>query len=944
MKINPSPIHSPSITTPNAAQDSTPVLVKIPLKDPRIQESTLSNGIKVYIASHSHPTPHQATLRLVVRVGAIHEKPNERGIAHFVEHSVFQGIPSLPSKAEFDKKILSMGLRPGADENAYTGQQETGYFLDIPLNDPDNLETAIRILCEFASSAELSDSGINAERAPILDELRLRQSVEKKFRHETAYPHLFKGTPLADRFPEGSANIVAECSPNRVRNFYHNWYRPDRMAVIAVGDFDCDNVKGLIESYFGSIPEAKETPPPTPSRTPTEHQETTYRCFFDKDLTRSEILIYALKKMQEPKEIKEAAYASLVQTLTLSMLNKRLEEISLSPTSSFGNAQAVIRKSAPLPYTILSASCMIENSSACLTSLVGELGRIARDGFSEKELKLAISEMEEAIQTQLKECGKDSIDEIAGSCEEHFLNGIPLLNEEAMLYVTEHLLPTVTLADCQAWTSALFPEQGALVCCAGPKSAAAHIDETKLAQAVANAKVCIPSPYNPPLTPKSLFLDKPIPGKIISKEKIEESGLTLYTLSNGATVVVKPTTFENDTFTLRSLNDHGLLNVKDSTERHAFLLGDCLTDLSGIGALNGTSLNHYLAPKQIEWVRFFDDDHTLFKSKGAAKELETALQLYALSFTQPRYEAALFSPLKKRKVEALKHASNKAKSIFATKLRSHNHSNHPLFKSLDPDTLEKISMEQTIAVRSNYLRDPRHFKMSIVGNIDELEVEALLEKYVGSIPLPTSPIQKAPYPQTQFPEGITKLAINDEQGEKCLSILTFPCAPCPSSDINTTRLRGWMTLLLNARLMTKLRTEMQQVYTPSISYNYSKNPQNSSPTLSLKFTGTPTDVEQIEQAALEVLQTFQQEGPSEEEVDSLKIQLRNSRSKLLSSNEFWAAALSTYQVAGIPLSALAAGDNQITQLNPQLFQDEARTLFNLNHYSRATLYPNSRAT
>lgn len=937
MQINNSPIRSsPLLTTPSASSAETSTIT-IPLIDPRIQQSTLLNGIKVYTAAHSHPTPNQATIRLVVRVGAIHEKQKERGVAHFVEHAVFQGIPSLPSVAEFNKKISLMGLIPGADENASTGQYRTCYYLDIPLEEPENLETAIRTLSELASCAELSDSGINAERAPILDELRLRRTVNQKFMHEKVYPHLFQGTPYADHFPGGSPSIVAGCSPSLVRNFYHTWYRPDRMAIIAVGDFDRDKVLNLIEAYFGAIPAPSTSPITSPTNSPGKHEGTSYHCIFDNELTISEILIYALNPIRKAKDLEEEPYQSLVNTLTLSMLNKRLEERSFSPTHPLNGAKAILRKASPFPYSCIRTSCTAEGSANALQTIIVELGRIARDGFSEKELALAIEDMHESIQTQLKECGKDSIDDIADACENHFLKDISLLNEEAILLLTEQLLPTVDLADCQACAKDLFPENGALVCFAGPESAKPFIDEEKLSQAVANAKTHPLSPYRPPVTPKSLFTEEPVPGKIISKEKIK-GDFTLYTLSNGATVVLKNTEFENDTFFLRSINDQGLLHAKDPLEKHAFLLGDALTDISGIGPLNGTELNHYLAPRQISWIRFFEDDYTLFKAHGVPKELETALQLYSLSFAKNRYEPALFAPLKQRRVEVLK-ANNKADTRFAKAIRSHNHSDHPFFKPFEAEMLEQVSLEQSIAARNNYFRDPSHFKMAIVGNIDEQEVESLLEKYVGSIPLPASPSRKNPYPQSSFPAGITMVSIQAELGEKCQSILTFPCAPCPSSDIDKERLRNWMMLLLNGRLMAKLRAEMQHVYTTSISYGDSKISQDDSARIFLNFTGKPEEVEQNTRAALDVLQKFQQEGPTEEEVAHLKDQLRNTRAKLFSSNEFWANNLSIYQMAGIPLTKLTTVEELISQLTPQMLQDEARSLFDLNHYSRATLYP-----
>src|SRR5262244_32766 len=271
---------------------AAPVQVALPLVDPipverGITIGQLPNGLRYYVRANRKPEK-RAELRLVVKTGSVLEDDDQQGLAHFVEHMAFNGTAHFP-KNEIVKFIESLGMRFGADLNAYTSFDETVYMLQVPTDKPEVMDKALLILEDWAHNVSFDTQEIDKERGVVMEEWRLRRGAGARTT-DKLFPILLKGSRYADRIPIGKPEIIQNSNPDAIRKFYKDWYRPDLMAVVAVGDFNKTTVENLIKADFGSIP-AVSSPRPRPEYDVPDHDGSVYAVATDKEVTSTSVSI-----------------------------------------------------------------------------------------------------------------------------------------------------------------------------------------------------------------------------------------------------------------------------------------------------------------------------------------------------------------------------------------------------------------------------------------------------------------------------------------------------------------------------------------------------------------------------------------------------------------------------------------------------------------------------
>src|SRR5712691_2305592 len=213
--------------------------------DPLITVGRLPNGLRYYIRENRQPQS-RAELRLVVNAGSVLEDEDQRGLAHFVEHMSFNGTLHFPRLDVVDF-MQSLGMRFGAHVNAHTGFDETVYQLQIPTDNPAVIDRSLLILEDWAHDVSFDPVEIDKERGVILEEWRLGLGADERIQ-DAQFPILLKGSRYAERLPIGKPEIIQNVNPARLRQFYADWYRPDLMAVVAVGDFDKSTIEAQVTS------------------------------------------------------------------------------------------------------------------------------------------------------------------------------------------------------------------------------------------------------------------------------------------------------------------------------------------------------------------------------------------------------------------------------------------------------------------------------------------------------------------------------------------------------------------------------------------------------------------------------------------------------------------------------------------------------------------------
>src|SRR6476659_7782039 len=255
--------------------------------DPDVLVGTLPNGLRYYIRANGKPA-HRAELRLVVKAGSVLEDDDQQGLAHFVEHMEFEGTRHFPKQGLVDF-LSSLGLGIGPDANAQTSYDDTQYTLRVPTDQPDVLDRALLVLEDWAQGATFDQSGIERERGIVLEEWRLHLDADERTLGKVIGAQL-AGSCYANRSPIGKPDSIQNAQREQLLRFYHDWYRPDLMAVIVVGDVDRDAVAALITKHFSSL-SAPSPERPRPNFDVPEHKGTRYAIVTDKEANTTAVQI-----------------------------------------------------------------------------------------------------------------------------------------------------------------------------------------------------------------------------------------------------------------------------------------------------------------------------------------------------------------------------------------------------------------------------------------------------------------------------------------------------------------------------------------------------------------------------------------------------------------------------------------------------------------------------
>ena len=351
--------------------------------DPQITMGKFENGLRYYIRANKKPEK-RAELRLVVKAGSILEDDDQRGLAHFVEHMAFNGTKNFP-KHELISFMESLGMRFGADINAYTSFDETVYMLQVPTDKPGAMERALQVLEDWAHNVSFEPAEIEKERGVVLEEWRSGRGAGMRTT-EKLFPVVFKGSRYANRLPIGTPEIIQTGKPERLKKFYEDWYRPDLMAVVAVGDFDKAAIEKLITSRFASIP-AHKSPKPRETYDVPDRSDTGFAINTDKETTTTSIEIDTLLPARPEGSI--GAYRQkTVDRLFSGMLNARFAELTQKPDApfvlAFGGRGGFLARTKEIAS--LSALVKEDGIERGLQALLTEAERVARFGFTETEL------------------------------------------------------------------------------------------------------------------------------------------------------------------------------------------------------------------------------------------------------------------------------------------------------------------------------------------------------------------------------------------------------------------------------------------------------------------------------------------------------------------------------------------------------------------------------
>jgi zinc protease len=489
---------------------SAPLSQAVPA-DPLITIGTLPNGLRYYVRANSQPRG-RAELRLVVNAGSVLEDDDQRGLAHFVEHVSFNGTLHFP-RQEVAGFMQSLGMRFGAHVNAHTSFDETVYELQVPTDNPVVMDRALLILEDWAHNVSFDPQAIDKERGVILEEWRLGLGPNERIQ-DTQFPILLSGSRYAERLPIGKPEIIQHVSHDRLKQFYTDWYRPDLMAVIAVGDFDKAAIEARITSHFAGIP-AAAAPKARPAYTVPDQSGTRYSVITDPEATVTHIGVYG--KMAAREQATVGAYRQqMIEGLFGRMLSSRLDEIADTPNAPFLKAGTERRLLVRAEETTMMDALVAEGGvERGLAALFTEIDRVARFGFTATELNRERLNLERSLARAVVERDKSPSAPLADEFVRNFTLGEPvpgIVNEYGL---NQRFLPQIALAEVNALAKEWLPDRNRLVVVSAPgKDRATLPSEAALAAVIRGASGGPLTAYVDSVSTKPLLASLPSPGTI----------------------------------------------------------------------------------------------------------------------------------------------------------------------------------------------------------------------------------------------------------------------------------------------------------------------------------------------------------------------------------------------------------------------------------------------
>ena len=923
-----------STETAGSAADPAERALNEPLPiDPNVRIDTLENGIVYYIRTNDEPQ-NRAELRLAIDAGSILETDEQLGLAHFVEHMLFNGTCRFPED-ELVSFLERTGMRFGPDINAYTSFDETVYMLQIPTDSTDLVQKAFDVLEDWASCATLSEEEIDKERGVVVEEWRLRDQTAQGRMQDELLEVILHGSRYRDRLPIGTPEIIRNADYETVRAFYQDWYRPELMSVIAVGDFDPDEIEAQIIEHFGHL----ESPADPPNRQVFDvpvTEETRYAVMSDPEMPYTGVTVY-YGKPAEPDVNVEDYRGLLVDRLFSSLLNERFTEISREPDAPY-LAAGVLRGSLarPAEYYGLSANVHEDSILVGLEALVTEAERVRRHGFTESELDRQKRETLRAYERAFTERNNTNSASYASEYVSNFLEAEPIPGIEYEYDLVQQILPTITLDQLNAKAEDLLqPENRAVFVQMPEKEGLTPPTESQLAAVFSATETKEIAPYEDAVSDQPLVENVPSPAAIVAETEHPDVGVQEFVLANGVTVVMKPTDFKDDEVRFTAFSPGGASLVSDEEFFNAQLATTIVTQ-SGVGPFDRTALEKMLAGKVVSVSPYIGNTQEGVSGTASPEDLETLFQLIHLYFTEPRADPSALAMIQNQYRAYLLNRGADPEAAFQDTLQMALYGQHP--RNLIPtvEMVDELSAETAHEIYADRFADAGDFTFIFVGNFEPERLQSLAQVYLGNLP---SAGREEDW-QDVFPDladGVVERTIFKGLGDKSQVSLVFT-GDMEYNKENRHRLRS-LDEVLTILLREELREELGGTYGVSVGASPQDAPEERY-TFSIGFSSDPARADELLAAVWTVIERVKTAGPPEEDVEKVKEQQRRGRETDLETNPFWVSVLDFYYShEDEPLSDVNTYLEMTEELTAEELQQAAQQYLDEDNHVKVVLYP-----
>ena len=899
--------------------------------DPDVTEGKLENGFTYYIRENTEPE-NRVTMYLAMKVGSILEDEKQLGLAHFLEHMNFNGTKHFP-KNELVDYLQKAGVRFGSDLNAYTSFDATVYQLPIPSDDPELLQNGLQVMRDWAQDALLDGEEIDKERGVVLEELRSRLGAMQRMQDQYL-PMLFDYSRYAERLPIGKKEVLESFDHEELRRFHKDWYRPDLMALIIVGDIDGAKMENEVKKLFSDM-----TTPENPKER-KEYEvdlkgESGFMVVTDPEMPQTVVQLIA-----KNKEHKVENYGDYRKLLLRSVVNQmegqRFSEILQEADAPFIQAGAGIDGfMAGLDNMSMYFVPKNDQMEDGFKGLMREMERVKQYGFTQTEFDRAIANIKKSSETSYTERDKRKSQSYVGTYLNHFLEESPALGNEDRFEITQNLLPTLTLDEALDVFMEFYSIPHKDIIIMGPekeKDSLPSEDQVVTWLSDLNNETILA--YEDGVSDLPLLKGIPEKGEVSKKETLEKINVTKLTLSNGVTVYLKPTDFKNDEILISAFSEGGHSLYEDA-EYFDASYASSLVNSSGLGQFKNTELSKYLSGKNVNVSPYISQRSEGLSGHTDKESLETAFQMIYGYFTEPMIEENVYQSFVTRMVTSMRNNEDDPSYVFRKEILNALYKGNIRVMPPQAEDIQGIDKDKALRIYKDRFADASDFSFVFVGSFKEEDLLPYIEEYLAALPNLNRKEKTRDLDIVEPEKGFDKTVRKGKEDKATVQLAFYTdYSYNPENNMNIDALAK----VLRIKLIELLREEEGGVYGVGANGSYSKNPKERL-TFQIGFGTGSEKVQPLIDIALKEIQNVKDNGPTEADLEKFKIEERRQNELRVKENGFWLNQIGSFLQLERDLNDILDRPQWVEKVSVESVKEIANKYLNEDKLFKFILFP-----
>ncbi len=909
--------------------------------DPNVKIGKLENGLTYYIRENKKPEK-RVEFRLAVNAGSNQENDDQQGLAHFTEHMAFNGIKGFPGN-KVVSELQKIGVSFGGGLNAYTSFDETVYMIQIPSDNPKNVDMGLKILKGWASGFLFNPKEIDQERGVIAEEYRMGLGASDRMRKEW-WPVLFKGSRYADRMPIGLIEIINGFEHQIIKDFYNDWYRTDLQAIIVVGDINADEIEQKIIKQFGKIKPVKN-PREKLIYPVIENKEPLVSVCTDKEAMGTQVMVvrkhphFVMKTVGDYKKY-------MTHELYNIMYEARLSEMMQDPKTPFVGASVGYSDFLGNTDAYMSAASCKENKIIeSLEALIQEDYRVLKFGFLETELKRAKEEMLNQYEVAAKEVNKTESARFADEYVAHYLHKDPIPGAKRELTFANKYLEEITIDEINKLAQKWITEENLVAIVMAPENENITVPtENEILAVLKNKELANVTPYIDTYKEQELVEVESLQrGEIVHIKELDGVDAKELTLSNGIKIITKKTNFKNDEI-LFLAKSRGGYSLYDEADLSSAMFASDFVDRAGISELNFSSLKKKMKGKKVGLTPYISILEEGFSGSSTPKDLEFFFQYLHAFFTSPRQDATVYELVTNETKEQLKMVKVAPMYKFFDRFLRTIAQDDPYQMSMlsyTDEFIESADYDRAFQLYKERFANPADFTFIFVGSFNEKELHDFITLYIASLPTSKDREDFRGNVLKDFPSS--KIEDNIYAGIEEQSWVGIAYKKDYPWDAKNNMIISQIEEALQIELIETIREEMSGVYSPMLQMVFEKYPE-SSYTMLIMFSCSPDNTDLLANAVFDILKGFQKQGPKAETLGKVKEQMiRQQESSYQNNNKPWLNYLSNkyFNQEVETINSINSYANRVNEITNADIVNFLNKYFDVEHYVRMNLYPES---